>query len=638
MQQPDFTPSVRQLMKRAEGAMKKEDGGSALALLNQVLATNPNHVEALYNIGYIMHCVGRFAEAQQYYQRAIEADPAYVDSYLMLTKLLEESNLSDQAIQIANLATQMAPDNPKTHLELVGLLIRFNQAHVAVQYLDQVLPKFPKEASLWQVYCMGLKINERHEEADLAYDKLVKEMHITFSARVLYETYLPRLHRTTESIDDTREKFKKSLEMFIDRKVKINIDEIKFQPVFQLAFHNRDNKELLQLFVKTLRSMAPMLNYTAPHCKGAVVRREGKIRIGFISRCMHNHSVGSCYRGAMIAIAQHPDFELTFLNPSTIVDSGIQQIIDAGIPIVSLPRTIVGCHTVIAPYQFDIIVYPDLGMDAMTHYLAMARMAHYQLCFQGHPETSGIDTVDYFVSSRAYEPPHADENYTERLLCNEGIDTVFKRPVEPAQWLTRTDFGLPEDKKLYLCPMAIQKFHPDFDDLLADILAADPNGIVVLFNDFQQATASELLRDRILKKCDKERVIFMPWLSLEQLFSVMKLADAVLDTIYFGGGTTIQYAFHFGIPVVTMPGHYARGRVTYSYYSIMGVPDAPVARDKAEYVTCAVRLANDKDYARTISAEILARNKALFETEPYAPKVIQLMHDIMDQKLEAYKR
>ena len=638
MKQQEPTSSVRQLMKRALNAMSKADGGTAFNLLNQVLQINPNHVEALFNVGYILQSIGRYEEAQQYYELLLRVDPTYIDTYMMLTKLLEDRHMGEQAIKIAQLATQMAPDNPKTHIELASLLNRFNQSHQAMQYLAQVVPKFPKDAALLHLYCMTLKINERHEEADIAYDKLINDVRTDFAARFIYETYLPRLYRSTGEIDRTRTKFKASLENFIAHKQKIQIDQIKYQPIFQLAFHNRDNKELLQLFTKALRSMAPKLNYIAPHCKLGVARKEGKIRVGFISNNMHNHSVGICYRGVMIALAQNTDFEVTFFNISNVVDSGLQQIVDAGVPVVSLGKSVLICHEAITPYKLDIIIYPDIGMDAMTSYLAMGRMATYQLCFQGHPETTGIDTVDYFIGSRTYEPPHADENYTERLLCTDGIDTVFKVPTAPAQWLTRADFKLPEDKKLYVCPMAIQKFHPDFDDVLANILAADPDAVLVLFNDFQQVTASTLLQERILKKCARDRVIFMQWLPLEFLFSLMKLADAILDTIYFGGGTTVQFAFYFGMPVVTMPGTHARGRFTYSFYSIMGVPNAPIANNLEEYVAMAVKLANDKDYHRKVSEELLARNSVMFAQSDFKSGVAQLLHDIMDQKLDGYQR
>ena len=36
-------------------------------------------------------------------------------------------------------------------------------------------------------------------------------------------------------------------------------------------------------------------------------------------------------------------------------------------------------------------------------YLAFARLAPIQITTWGHSETSGIDTVDYFVSSKYFE-------------------------------------------------------------------------------------------------------------------------------------------------------------------------------------------------------------------------------------------
>jgi predicted O-linked N-acetylglucosamine transferase (SPINDLY family) len=114
----------------------------------------------------------------------------------------------------------------------------------------------------------------------------------------------------------------------------------------------------------------------------------------------------------------------------------------------------------------------------------------------------------------------------------------------------------------------------------------------------------------------------------------------VLDTIYFGGGTTAQYAFGLGIPIVTMPGRYARGRMVYGYYSVMGITaaEAPIASDVHEYVTLAVKLANDKEYARALSEKITSQNYKLFEGDPYIDKVAPLMHDIMNQNLDAYRR
>lgn len=632
-------PSTRKLMKLAMNALQKHRGQEAIDLLQQVLQLNPQHAEALHQTGYMLHGSGNYPAAADFYQRAISADPQHIESYLLLSKLMESQGRSNEALQLAQHATRIAPDDARTHAELVSLLLRFHKAHLVTGYLEPLLPKFAGSVELQQFYCLALKLNGRFAEAETAYRKLLAGGRVPASFRIMFETYLPRLNRSAEEIDMLRSNFKESVEKFIAEKPRIDLGLLSSHPLFFLAFHNRDNKELTQLYTKMLRLGAPQLNYVAPHCKLAVAVEEGRpLRIGFISSHLHNHSVGNCYRGAMLHLAAQPEFAVTFFNLADVMDEKIQLIVNARVPMVQLPKNIAAAQELVAGHRLDLVLYPDIGMDAATHYLAMARLAPRQACFQGHPETTGIDTIDYVISSRSYEPEHADENYTEQLLCNAGVDTVFTRPVPPPRWLTREELKLPTDRKLYVCPMAIQKFHPDFDAVLADILARDPDATLVLFNDFHQQSASEMLQQRILAQCDPSRVLFLGWQPLATLFSILKAADAILDTIHFGAGTTAQYAFGFGLPIVTLPGRYARGRVVHSYYRLMGIDGAPEAKDTQEYAALAVKLANDTAYQESLSAQILARNSVLWDGEPYGPKLVQLVKDIVGQDLAGYRR
>lgn len=631
-------PSTRKQMKLALSALDKGRGQEAFDLLQQVLAMNPSHALALYHSGFLLHSSGDDLRAAEFYQRAMLADPSHLETYVMYCKLLEAQNRGAEAIQLAQHAVNMLPQEPQAHCQLASTLMRFNQSHQVPDYLESVLPQFPHHTELQQFYCMALKAVDRFEEADAVYQKLLATHRVPAAFRVQYETQLPRLYRSNAEIDAVRARFEASIARFIAEKPRVNLGMLSGYPLFSLAYHHRDNKQLLRDYSRMLRLIAPELNYTAPHCKAALAARPGPIRIGFLSNHMHRHSVGNCYRNVMLHLAAQPEFSVTFFNLARVMDDAIQQIIDAGVPIVALPKNISTAQEAVAQHALDILVYPDIGMEATTHYMAMARLAPHQVCLGGHPETTGIDTIDYVVGSRSYEPPHADENYTERLLCIEGINYIFAPPKTPERWLTREELKLPADKKLYVCPMAIQKFHPDFDEVLAAILARDPEATLVLFNDFQRDATTRLLQARLLEKCDPARVIFLPWLALETLFSVLKTADALLDTIYFGGGTTAHYAFHFGIPIVTLPGHYARGRCVYSYYVVMGLDDAPVATDTHDYVECAFRLANDPAYAARIRSEILARNHRIFDSNPYGPIAVQLMKDIVQQNLAPYAR
>lgn len=631
-------PSTRKWMKIAQHAIQKNKAQEAFDALRQVLQLNPHHAEALYYTGFLLHGSGKYAEAGQHYQRAIQADPTHLESYLMYCKLLEAQNRSQEAIQIAQHTVQTLPHEAQAHCQYVSTLMRFSQAHRVPEYLEAILPQFPTHTELHQFYCFSLKANDRFEEADRAYEALLTAHRVPASFRILYETLLPRFYQSSDQIDAARAALEQSLERFIAEKPRVPIGMLSNYPLFSLAYHNRDNKQLMRLYTKMLRLIAPELNYTAAHCKSSKPRAEGPLRIGFISNHMHNHSVGNCYRHVMLYLAAQPEFSVTFFNLANVMDSKIQEIIDANVPIIPLPRNLPLAQEKVASHALDILIYPDIGMEAQTHYMAMARLAPHQVCLGGHPETTGIDTIDYVIASRTYEPKHAQENYTERLLCVDGINYIFARPTAPERWLSREELNLPTDKKLYICPMAVQKLHPDFDDVLAAILAADPEAVVVLFNDFQQQSATQHMQSRLLKKCDAARVLFMPWLPLASLFSVLKLADAVLDTIYFGGGTTAHYAFSFGVPIVTMPGHYARGRCVASYYEVMGIENPPVVATLEEYVACAVKLANDAEYKTALHRQILARNPCIFESAPYGPIAAQLMNDIATQNLAAYAR
>lgn len=629
-------PSTRKLMKIAEAAIAKERLQEAWDTYQQVLAMNPQHVEALHKAGHMLHSAGEYAQAEQYYRRATYADPTHMKSYHELLQIFDVQNRGDEAMALVDHLTKLMPDNPEAHAEMTTQLLRYNHAHMVPEYSERVLARFPNHLDLLQNYMLGLKINRRYEEADTLYAESRKKHRLPLHFRLAYEFYLPRSYDSVEEIDYFRGKFKTSVEELLKEKPRFPIIKYMLQPLFQLAYHNRDNKELVALYCKMLRAIAPELNYIAPHCKAGVPRPEGKLRIGFVSKHMYAHSVGSCYRGVMMYLAEQPDMAVTFFNLSNVMDDKMQLILDSKVEVISLPKAIEAAQETIAQFKLDVLVYPDIGMDAMTYYLAMARLAPHQLVLQGHPETTGIDTMDYFVSSRHYEPVGGQKNYGEKLLCIPGMDTLFTRAAPPERWLSRSELGLPANKKLYICPMAIQKFHPDFDEALIEIARQDPDAIIVLFSDFQQQAISDLLRTRITKRGYADRFVFLPWLPLQVLFSVLKTADALLDTFYFGGGTTIQYAFSFGLPIVSMPSNYARGRMVHAYYGVLGMADPPLAQTPEEYVTLAIRLAHDAQYRANLEAEILANNHKMFDMNHCGDDMVGLVRAVTKGDLSDY--
>lgn len=107
-----------------------------------------------------------------------------------------------------------------------------------------------------------------------------------------------------------------------------------------------------------------------------------------------------------------------------------------------------------------------------------------------------------------------------------------------------------------------------------------------------------------------DRVVWLDRMGRGAFLGVTSLCDVMLDPIHFCGGNTSYEALAFGVPVVTMPSRFVRGRLTYAMYRKMGT-DACVATSGEDYVERAVMLAGCEEVRR----ELYARSEVLYESD-----------------------
>src|SRR5207249_11828374 len=99
---------------------------------------------------------------------------------------------------------------------------------------------------------------------------------------------------------------------------------------------------------------------------------------------------------------------------------------------------------------------------------------------------------------------------------------------------------------------------------------------------------------------------------LDDLLRLTSLCDVMLDPIHFGGGNTSYEAFAFGVPIVTLPSRFLRGRITKAQYDLLGIDDC-IATSPEHYIDIANRLGTDAVFRKLISDKILAAAPAIFE-------------------------
>ncbi len=131
-------------------------------------------------------------------------------------------------------------------------------------------------------------------------------------------------------------------------------------------------------------------------------------------------------------------------------------------------------------------------------------------------------------------------------------------------------------------------------------LMRDPQGRIVLIDGIEP-TWSGTLRERFGRSFPEaaDRVQFLPRQGRGDFLNLMALCDVMLDPLHFGGGNSTYEALALGIPIVTLPSTFMRGRVTAACYLKMGLADC-IAGSPGEYVDLAVRMANDRAYRQTL--------------------------------------
>jgi protein O-GlcNAc transferase len=284
---------------------------------------------------------------------------------------------------------------------------------------------------------------------------------------------------------------------------------------------------------------------------------------------------------------------------------------------VLLPKTLSAARATVAAAEIDVLVYSDIGMEPFTYFLAFSRLAPVQCVTWGHPTTTGIAAIDYFISGRDLEsadPIAAQQHYSEELVRLSSPPT-YLYPIQQSTVAARPDLSFLAGANIYACVQLPLKIVPEMDRVFIDILRRDPKAVVVFIDIVPRPTA--ILRERLTRAdaACADRIHFLPRLDQNAFLELLKAAHVILDTIHFSGGISSAEALGVGKAVVTCPHpDLMAGRVTYAYYRQMGMDDC-IAVDLDDYVAKAVRLGTDGDYRETIEQKIRERCDRLFRQE-----------------------
>jgi predicted O-linked N-acetylglucosamine transferase (SPINDLY family) len=396
-------------------------------------------------------------------------------------------------------------------------------------------------------------------------------------------------------------------------------------PPFHLAFHGCNDRDLLRdmaLFLQRRSTLhaSTAERLTAPRDEPRPPRRR---RIGFISRHFSNHTVMSYFFRLILELGPRLPHCLLLEFPQK--DNAFRRALAARLPLLTLPENLPAARDAVAAQQLDVLLFLDLGMDSLTWFLAFHRLAPVQCALYGHPATTGIAGVDIFLSPAPLEPPGAQAHYSETLVALPCLLSAFSLPDIPEK-SPRRKRGFTQ----YLCPQNLCKAHPDMDAAVRRILREDASARCAFFvSSRKEETLALQKRLHLSLGEDFSRIDWLPQCSEQEFLTVLREADAVIDTPHFSGGATSYKALGAGVPVVTLEGEFMRGRQTAGLYRHMGFAGSEdcIAANLDDYCRLALDLAHSPARQAQLRASLLSCGEALLDPEPS----VSLLADFLQQ-------
>ena len=597
------------------GAVRIAQGqlGKAVDCFRQALTIKPDYAEAHTDLGSVLQIGGHLDEAVACFRRALSIKPDDTQTHMKLGIVLKSQGRFVEAMAHFHQVTMLKPSVAEAYNWLGTCFAALSDVEQAAECYQKAIEQNPAFALAYKNLGGALKDQSKLEEATAQYRRAV-ELAPSDGLRILLGTLLPIIPVSKDYLLEARRTYQEQVLRLIQQNLRLSDPFIEVGATnFYLAYQGFNDRELLRSVSRLYEQACPSLSYVAAHCRSThPIPSGGKIKVGFFSRFLCDHTIGRLMRG-IIAQLSRSAFSVTVLVPPQQADHISEFIVRHADDTIVVPSSLEAARKVIAQEQLDILVYPEIGMDPFTYFLAFSRLAPVQCVTWGHPDTTGIPAMDYFISSEFLEPPDAELHYSERLVRLKHLPTYYYKPERPQGLKSRKDFGLEEDRIIYLCPQSLFKFNPDFDALIAGILRAHPEGRVAIIEG-QWKHFTELILRRFQKTIPEamDRIQVVPRQSSQDFISLLSLADVILDPLKWSGGSTTYEAMSFGIPIVTMPSEFMRGRVTYACYKQMGVMDC-VAATEQEYVRLAVRLGTDPIYRAAVKAKLLNANPVLYE-------------------------
>ncbi|HFE38270.1 MAG TPA: tetratricopeptide repeat protein, partial [Gammaproteobacteria bacterium] len=553
------------------------------------------NADDLAGMGEANLAMGRYAQARQFCEQALQINPQMARAHFILGNIYREQSAFDAAERHYAQVVQIDPGNALAYYYRGNMLKTQGQTEMARASYDNALSCEP-----------GLV------EAEWNRQRL-----------------LPIIFSNEEEIGEAREAYSRGLEK-LEQGLNLDTAAGRRQALkglytstnFYLQYQGCDDLEL-QCKYGNIISSVMSCNY--PQWSRSMAKKElptgTRIRVGYASAFLRAHN-GAVWLLGWLRHRNRERFEIFCYHTGGKIDDKTAEFKELCDHFYHIPNDLERVCGQIVKNDLHILVYPELGMDAQSMLMAGLRLAPVQCVGWGHPITSGLKTMDYWLSSDLMEPDDGQEHYLEKLVRLPNMANCYSKAQHDQLQAstpkkTRKDFGLPDDSVLYFCSQSLFKYLPQYDYLWPEIALRVPKAKFV-FLAISSIHVVKLFMARVEKTFKKygldakDYCIMMNRQTPEDYMTLNQLVDVFLDNPPWSGNNTGLAAIDAHLPIVCYPTQFMRGRHSYAILKMLGVTET-IAQNEQEYIDIAVKLGTDREWRKSIVDKIAHQHENIYE-------------------------
>ena len=392
------------LTNAAEGLYHLGRYGAAIPLLEKACAVEPSTYKAHQLLGACFMQTGDEHNAAKIFEVATRLHPEQAEAWANLSVASNAVGQHDRARDCADEAARLSPDSATALNALAKAQLEQGRIAEAVENHRRGISLAVPSVDMLLSYANALLANGLNDDAQQQLERARalddKNPTVRWVSAI---GHLKTVYESESDVKASREAFGKSLDEIKSWYESTAGIETPYKAVgtvapFLLAYHNYNNRDLLRRYGELCVAFMSTLPLRTP----VVLARSGglpsgrKLRLGIVSAHIREHSIWAAVTKGWVRHLDRDRFEISVFHLSTTVDTETKAVMESVSQFDNRAKGLTDWVDAISRRELDVILYPEIGSDLLAARLAALRLAPIQAATWGHPETSGLPTIDLF--------------------------------------------------------------------------------------------------------------------------------------------------------------------------------------------------------------------------------------------------